>query len=147
MIHQEGKLCHLGSELIGHLTPLGAGHFGVFLGKRGGDEGSDDTPAVLAGMGQDIAHEVHPAALPGGMQNFGDRRFEPLMGIRDHQLDATQATPGQRAQELGPEGLGLGGADCHAQHLAPAVAADGNGDDDATMTATETMRPLARTLT
>ena len=62
LIHQESDLCYPGSELIGHLTSLAAGHFSVFLGKRGGDEGSDDTPAVLAGMGQDIAHEVHPAA-------------------------------------------------------------------------------------
>ena len=27
-------------------------------------------------------------------------------------------------------GLGLGGADLHAQHLAPAVAVDADGDDD-----------------
>src|SRR5215470_11397743 len=56
---QDGELCHLGSELIGYLAPLGAGHFGILLGEGGGDERGDDTPAVLAGMGQDIAHEVH----------------------------------------------------------------------------------------
>ena len=98
LVHQDGKLCHLWSELIGHLAPLEAGHFGVLLGKRGGDEGGNDTPARLAGMRQDIqdiAHEVSAAALPGGVQDFGNRRFEPLMGIRDHQLDATQTAPGQ----------------------------------------------------
>ena len=95
LIHQDGELCHLGSELIGHLAPLEAGHFGVLLGKSGGDEGGNDTPAVLSGMGQDIAHELHPATLPGGVQDFGNRRFEPLMGIRDHQLDAAQTAPGQ----------------------------------------------------
>ena len=52
------------------------------------------------------------------------------MGIGDDQLDAAQAAPGQLAQELRPEGLGLGGADLHAQHLAPAVAVDADGDDD-----------------
>ncbi len=52
------------------------------------------------------------------------------MGIRDYELDAAQAAPCQRAQELGPEGLGLGGADRDAQHLASAVAVDGDGDDD-----------------
>ena len=46
------------------------------------------------------------------------------------QLDAAQAAAGQLAQELGPEGLGLGGADVHAQHFAPAVAVDADGDDD-----------------
>src|SRR5215813_7014764 len=49
LIHQDGKLCHLWSELIGHLTPLGASHFSVFLGEGGGDERGNDTPAVLAG--------------------------------------------------------------------------------------------------
>src|ERR1700731_3348717 len=60
----------LGSELIGHLAPLGARHFSIFLGKGGGDEGSNDTAALLAGMRQDITHEVHAAALPGAMQHF-----------------------------------------------------------------------------
>ena len=41
---------------------------GILLGKRGGDEGGDDTPALLAGVGQHIAHKVHAAALPGGVQ-------------------------------------------------------------------------------
>ena len=107
LVHQGGELCNLGPELIGDLAPLGAGYFGVLLGEGGGDEGGDDAPALLAGMGQDIAHEVHAATLPGGVQDFGNRRLEPFMGIRDHQLDAAQAAPGQRAQELGPEGLGL----------------------------------------
>jgi hypothetical protein len=143
LIHQHGELCHLGSELIGHLTPLGAGRFSVFLGKGGGDEGGNDTPAVLAGMGQHIAHEVHPATLPGGVQNFGNRRLEPLMRIRDHQLDAAQAAPGQRAQELDPEGLGLGGpivmpSTSRRPSLLTATAR---------MTAAETMRPLVRTFT
>ena len=39
------------------------------------------------------------------------------------------AAAGERAQELGPEGFGLGGADCYAEHLAPAIAVDGNRDD------------------
>jgi hypothetical protein len=64
------------------------------------------------------------------MQHLGNRRFEPLMRIRDHQLDAAQPAPGQRTQKLDPEGLGLGGANRHAQHLTPAVAVDGDSDDD-----------------
>jgi hypothetical protein len=30
---------------------------------------------VLSGVRQDIAHEVHPAALPRGMQHLGDSRL------------------------------------------------------------------------
>ena len=44
-------------------------------------------------MRQDIAHEVYAASLPGGVQYFGNRRLEPLMRIRDHQLDAAHAAP------------------------------------------------------
>ena len=51
------------------------------------------------------------------------------MGIRDHQLDAAQAAALELAQELDPEGLGLRGADRHAEHLAPAVGVDADRDD------------------
>jgi len=49
------------------------------------------------------------------------------MGIGDHQLGAAQATARQRAEKVEPEGLGLRGADRHAEDLAPAVAVDANG--------------------
>ena len=88
-IHSTNPLERLNGEIKRRTEVVG-----IFLGEGGGDERGDDTPAVLAGMGQDIAHEVHPAALPRGVQNFGNRGFEPLMRIRDHQLDAAQAAPG-----------------------------------------------------
>ena len=64
------------------------------------------------------------------MQDFGNGRLEPVMGIRDRQLDAAQSASSQLAQELGPKGLGLGGADRHTEYLAPAVAIDGDRNDD-----------------
>jgi len=51
------------------------------------------------------------------------------MGIGDDQLDAAQAAPGERAQELGPDRLSFRGADLQAQHLAPALGVDSHGDD------------------
>src|SRR5207302_9610877 len=51
------------------------------------------------------------------------------MGIRDDELDAAQTAPGELAQEVGPEGLGLRRADRQAQHLAPAVATAFAQDD------------------
>jgi hypothetical protein len=48
------------------------------------------------------------------------------VGIGDDQLDAAQAAAGELAQERGPERLGLGRSDVHAEHLAPAVTVDAN---------------------
>ena len=80
-------------------------------------------------MGEHVAHEVHAAALPGGVQHLGDGGLQALVGVGDDQLDAAQAAPRELAQEVGPEGLGLRGADLHAEHLAPAVAVDADRDD------------------
>jgi hypothetical protein len=108
---------------------LFAGSLRVILDEGGANEGGNDTPPVTTGMRQHVAHEVDAAALPRGVQHFGNSRLDALMGVRDHQLDAAQAASGERAQELGPEGLGFRRADVHAEHLAPAVAVDSNGDD------------------
>src|SRR2546423_5621332 len=91
-------------------------------------------------MRQRVAHEVDATALPRRVQNLGDGRLQPLVGIRDDELDATQTPPGELAQEVNPEGLGLRGADRQAQPLAPAVAIDADRDnhrdrDDVAVTA------------
>ena len=63
------------------------------------------------------------------LQHLGDGGLDALMGVGDDQLDAAQAAARELAQELGPERLGLGRADVHAEHLAPAVAVDADRDD------------------
>ena len=73
---------------------------------------------------------LHAAALSGGGEHLGDRRLQPLVGIRGDQLHAAQAAPGQRTQELDPERFGLAVADRHAAHLAAAIGADAAGDND-----------------
>ena len=64
VIQQGGEHWQLGAQRVGDTPPLGFRGLGVFLGEGGGDEGGDHVAAVLGGMGQDIAHEVGPAALP-----------------------------------------------------------------------------------
>jgi hypothetical protein len=49
--------------LVGHLPPLGAGGPRIVLSKGGADEGRDNPPALLAGVRQDIAHEVDAGAV------------------------------------------------------------------------------------
>ena len=73
---------------------------------------------------------VDPAPLGGGAQHAAGCGLQPLVRVRDHQLDPAQAAAGERAQELGPERLGLAVARGHAQHLAAPVRVDGHGDDD-----------------
>lgn len=53
------------------------------------------------------ARQGDAAALPGGAQHLGDGGLQPIVGIRDHQLDAARASPGQAAQEVQPERFGL----------------------------------------
>jgi site-specific DNA recombinase len=71
---------------------------------------------------------VHPAPLPGRVEDTRDGRLEPGVGVGDHQLHAVEAAALQAAQELHPEGLRLGGADGEADDLAPAVGVDRHGD-------------------
>jgi hypothetical protein len=62
-------------------------------------------------MGERIPHEVHPAALPRGGEDFRHRRLDALMRVGDDELDAAQAPPGELAQEGRPERLGFGRTD------------------------------------
>ncbi len=54
-----------------------------------------------------------------------------LLGLHGPlQTEAAPAAARELAQEGGPEGLRLRGADVHAQHLAPPIAIDHDRDDD-----------------
>jgi hypothetical protein len=64
---------------------------------------------------------MHAAALPAGAENPPDRRFEPLMGVGNHQFHAMQATPCQALQKSRPESLGLRGADMQPNDLASTI--------------------------
>ena len=65
----------LGPHLLGDLAPLAAG--GRWLGQGGGDEGRDHAPAAPAGMGERVAHEVHPAPLSGGAEHRATAALMP----------------------------------------------------------------------
>jgi len=86
---------------------------------------------IAAGMAQAVSEEVHGAALPRRAEDLGDRVLQPLVGVGDDQLHADQATGDQRAHEVRPERLGLGGADVQADDLPPAGLVHAVGDDHA----------------
>ena len=133
-VHEGRKPGQLAPHLVGHEAPLRAGCGVVRLGKGGGDEGRDHSPAALAGMGQSIPLKMHPTALPRGGEHTGGGGLDALMRIADHQLHARQAAAHEIAQELGPEGLRLRGPGGHAKNLAAAIRVhadrDGNSDAD-----------------
>lgn len=70
-----------------------------------------------------------PKLVGLGVEHLGDRGLDAFVGIRDHQLDAAQATAGKLAQKSRSECLGLGRAEIHAENLAPAIAVDADPDD------------------
>lgn len=113
-VHQRRELRNRWPELVCDAAPLLACGRCIILGEGGGDEGRYDAPSRASGMGERIPHEVHPAALPGGGQHLRDSGLDALMTVGDDELDPAQPAPGQLAQEGGPEGLGLGGANIHA---------------------------------
>jgi hypothetical protein len=143
LVQQRGELGQLGADLVGDLAPLRLSGVGMILGEGGGDERRHHASPALAGMSQGVAHEMHPAALPGSAEHARDRRLDAFVRIRDHQLAPGQASALQPAQELNPEGLGLQDADRHAAvgkradhqrrpwfpgSLAAAVGVDGDRD-------------------
>ena len=71
---------------------------------------------------------MHAAALPAGAKHPADRRFEPLMGVGDDQLDATQPASRQALQKARPERLGLRRTDMQPDDLASAIGVDGHSD-------------------
>ena len=70
LVHDSGELGDLLPDLVGDGAPLCACGLRRFLGEGGGDEGGGDPPALSAGMGEHVAHEVDPAALPGRVQHL-----------------------------------------------------------------------------
>jgi hypothetical protein len=64
LVHEPCQAIDVWAQLVGDAAPLSTGGLSIILRKRRGDEGRDDAATALAGVGQGVAHEVHPAALP-----------------------------------------------------------------------------------
>ena len=74
---------------------------------------------------------MDPAALPhAALQLPSDGLGESAVGVRDHQLDASEASLLEVGDELRPEGLALAVAHLEAQQLPAPVLVHPHGDDD-----------------
>ena len=144
LVHEDGQLRCLGPELVGDLAPLDPGAVRVLLGEGSGDEGGHDAPALPAGMGQQVAHEVHAAALPCGAEDAGHGGLQTLVVVGDRQLHAAAA-------RAGPASAGTRSRKVSASDAPIATPRTSRRPwsltATATVTATETMRPASRTFT
>ncbi len=64
LVHQLGQFGGARAGLISDFTPLLASGGGIVMGKGGADPGGHDATLRLACVGQRVAHEMNPAALP-----------------------------------------------------------------------------------
>jgi site-specific DNA recombinase len=111
----ERIIVHESSLEIRHVVPLRS--------PPPGRSGPADEP-----HGRLRSDRVHRAPLPGSVEDPRDGRLEPGVRVGDHQLHAVEPAALQAAQELHPEGLGLGGADGEADDLAPPAGVDRHGN-------------------
>ena len=116
---------------------------GVGLGEDCADRGSHHLAVALRDAGEHVAHEVHPAALPGRTeQHRTDRLLQPGVGVGDDQLGAGQPTSLQGAQERRPERPVLRIADGEPEHLPVPVGGHPGGDHHRLVAARRLTRAL-----
>ena len=105
-----GRVGEALGELLDHPGVLGQDLFVVGLLEDRADERGHHGLGGLGHPGQHVAHEVHPAALPGGAgEHRGNGVDEAGVGVRDHQRDPGEPSGDEAAQERRPARAVLGG--------------------------------------
>src|SRR6516162_6769910 len=115
-------------QLVGDMAQHGARLAPIRLQKGLAKRRGDHALLGLGDISESIAHPVHPAALPAGAEHPADRRFEPLMGVGNDQLDIAQAAPRQALEKARPKGFGLRRADMQPDNLTPAIGIGRDSD-------------------
>jgi len=91
-------------------------------------EGGDLSPMAARGMRQEIAHEMHRAALPGDpLERLAGGFDQARVMVGDHPPDPFQAAGLETLEAVTPGGQGLGIADPDASSLAHPVGPDARG--------------------
>ena len=118
-------------EHPGDLVELGVHVCGVGLGESGADDRGDHFLGALGHGCQDVAHEVHPAALPRrALEHGADGLFQPAVRIRDSELHPVQPTGLQRPQERRPEPLVLTVTNIESEDFPAPVGGDAESNHD-----------------
>ena len=131
-------------ELVRDLVPGFVNRSGVGLGEDGPQDGGGHVLVGSGHAGQQVAGEMHPAALAGGaLEGPVGGGVEAAVGIGGDQAHPGEAAVAQRGEEGLPESLVLAVADVASQDLAAALRGDPGGDDHSQEVTCET---LLRTL-
>ena len=142
LIHQGGELRDLGPELVGDPAPLGPGGFGILLDEGGADEGGDDTASLLAGVASTLGMKWTRQRCQVACSTLDTAAFSPSCAS-----EITSLTPRRprRASERRKSVQKVSASDApiampSTSRLPSPLTAT------ATMTATETTRPLCARL-
>jgi hypothetical protein len=126
-----GDLGELAFEHAGDLVELGAHVLRVGLGEDGAHGSGDHLGGALGDPGEQVAHEGHAAALPGGAdEDRLDRGFQAEVVIGNHELHPGETSRAQSLEEGSPERLIFAVANLDAEHLAVTGGGDAGGDHD-----------------
>ena len=99
------------------------------LGEDGAEHRGDHVGVALGHQGEQVAGEVHPAALRGALEGPLERGDESGVLVGDHQPHPAESALLQAGEEGPPEHLVLAVADVETEDLAAAVGGDPGRDD------------------
>src|SRR6516165_7468734 len=120
VVHQRGELGPTPAQLVGDMAPGLMRSVSIGLQEGLADRGSDHGVLALRNMRQGISDPMNATPLPAGAEHAGDGVAQPVMGIRDHQLDALEATLDHPFEKDRPERFGLRRPDAETDDLAAA---------------------------
>ena len=105
--------------------------FAVRLGEDGADDRGDHLLRSFRDHGEDVAHKVHPAALPAGALEHGpDGLLQAGVRVRHNQLDPAEAAGLQRPKEAGPKALVLAVTNVESEDFPAPVGSHADRDDN-----------------
>ncbi len=110
VVHQGRQLGKPGLELIGDLPPDLRRRGLIILREHRPDRSRNHLMLSFGYIGQSIALEVNPTALPRRFEHLGDGGLQSFVRVRDDELHPLEAALLQAAQEAEPaRGDGKGG--------------------------------------
>jgi len=126
--HQLSRPGELGSEHGAHLIPLLQDRLLALLREHRAQGSGHHLLVGFWHRLEKVPGEMHAAALPAAaLQHPADRVDQTAVGIADHQLDPSEATLFEGANELAPEALAFAVTHLEAEQFPAAIGIDAHG--------------------